>query len=136
MQSHDAPVLGVAVSNSLAGVCSASQDKTLKIWNAQDGKLLSTLDGSDSPLRAVAFLPGTTRILIGDGQGRLARIELPGLQTQAQVELHVPAIRKTSEGTGFGFGGVVSLRIVRDGTLAWSCGSAGDYALWDLKKTR
>jgi WD40 repeat protein len=136
VQAHDAPVLGVAVSKSLAGVCSASQDKTLKMWNAQDGKLLKTIDGFDSPLRAVALLPATARLLVGDAQGRLARIELRGLQMQAQVEPHVPAIRQTSEGTSFGFGGVVSLRLVRDGTLAWSCGSAGDYVVWDLNEDK
>jgi WD40 repeat protein len=132
-EGHSAPVLGIAVSAALRGVCSASQDKTLKIWDMDTGRLLSTLDGFDGPLRTVAFLPGTTRVITGDGQGELTLLDLSGPKALKRVAVHVPAIRKTPEGsTGFGLGGVVSLRVVREGALAWSCGSAGDLVNWDL----
>lgn len=131
---HTAPVLGVAVSTTLSGVCSASQDRTLKLWDMKSGGLLSTVDNFEGPVRAVAFLPGTSRIITGDGQGQLTILDLRGLEVVARMAVHVPAIQKTQEGSGFGFGGVVSLRLVREGELAWSCGSAGDVASLDLAK--
>jgi hypothetical protein len=131
-EAHAAPVLGVAVSTALKGVCSASQDKTLKVWDMDTGRLLSTLDGFEGPLRAVAFVPGTSRVMTGDGQGELMLLDLDGAKVIGRTAAHVPAIRKTPEGTGFGLGGVVSLRIVREGAHAWSCGSAGDVVDWDL----
>lgn len=134
LEGHDAPVLGVAVSAGLSGVCSASQDKSLNIWDIKNRKLLSTISDFDGPVRAVAFLPETTRIITGDAQGGLMLIELLGPEVVARVSAHVPAIRRRPDGTGFGFGGVVSLRVVRAGTLAWSCGSAGDFVLWDLQE--
>ena len=45
-------------------IASASEDKTIRIWDAQNGKMLVTLQHSDH-VTSVAFSPDGTRMVAG-----------------------------------------------------------------------
>lgn len=55
---------------------SASDDLTLKVWNAASGRLRQTLRGQGGPVRSVDFSPGQSRFLMSAGSGGLLAWDL------------------------------------------------------------
>jgi WD40 repeat protein len=60
-------VFSVSWSPDGTKIASGSQDKTIKIWNAQTGQCVSTLSGHNDPVRSVCFSPCGTKIVSGGG---------------------------------------------------------------------
>ncbi|MGD1712426.1 hypothetical protein ACP6PK_03370, partial [Dapis sp. BLCC M172] len=56
LHGHDNSVYGVAFSPDGETIATASDDKTVKLWNRQ-GKLLQTLTGHQNSVRDIAFSP-------------------------------------------------------------------------------
>ena len=52
-------------------IASGSDDKTIKVWNAQTGQFVSTLRGHNDPVRCVCFSPCGTKIVSGGGQSKV-----------------------------------------------------------------
>ena len=48
-------------------VASCSEDKSIKLWNLDDGGLLSTMRGHSEPINSVAFSPDGLTIASGSG---------------------------------------------------------------------
>ncbi|KAF7244504.1 hypothetical protein EYD10_09484, partial [Varanus komodoensis] len=80
---------------------SSSQDRTIKVWRAQDGVLCRTLQGhahwvntmalsTDYVLRTGAFEPAEASINPQDVSGSLAEIKEKALQRYNQVRGHAP----------------------------------------------
>ncbi|MEG4045792.1 AAA-like domain-containing protein, partial [Microcoleus sp. Pol17C2] len=57
LEGHSSWVWSVAFSPDGKTLASASDDKTIKLWNLQSQKLIATLTGHSSPVRSVAFSP-------------------------------------------------------------------------------
>jgi len=62
-------VFSVSWSPDGTKIASGSQDKTIKIWNAQTGQCVSTLSGHNDPVRSVCFSPCGTKIVSAGGLG-------------------------------------------------------------------
>lgn len=52
-------------------LATASEDKTVKIWSAEDGSPVSTYNGFTSAVNTVAFSPDGTRIAAGDDEKKV-----------------------------------------------------------------
>jgi len=52
----------VAFSSDSAWLASASRDNTVKIWDANSGDCLQTLEGHSEHVYSVAFLPSSVKI--------------------------------------------------------------------------
>jgi WD40 repeat protein len=57
LNGHTEPVFGVTFSPDGRWLASASNDKTVKIWNVQTGKAVKTLTGHTDSTHGIAFSP-------------------------------------------------------------------------------
>ena len=77
LQGHRADVTALALDAKAARIVSASEDKTLRIWNAASGVLEATLQGHGEPIRCVAISSDDGLIVSGSNKEirvwRLAR---------------------------------------------------------------
>jgi WD40 repeat protein len=66
LRGHRAPVNSVAYSRDGRRVISASDDETVKVWNAETGKEVLTFRGHNGAVLSAAFSPDGKRALSGD----------------------------------------------------------------------
>ncbi|MEE1119871.1 MAG: hypothetical protein U0K90_08055, partial [Bacteroidales bacterium] len=52
-------------------IISGSNDNTIKIWDANTGQCLQTLEGHSWNVRSVAYSPDATKINSGSGDGTI-----------------------------------------------------------------
>jgi hypothetical protein len=95
LRGHEADVTALAVRGEK--IVSASEDKTLKIWNAATGKLEETLRGHADAIRCVAISPDGKRVFSGSNKSILSwNLEKKsGEVFSAKVELANP--KKTKD---------------------------------------
>jgi WD40 repeat protein len=62
LEGHSGPVNSVAFSHDSTRLASASDDSTVKIWDARSGKCLHTLEGHSGWVSSVAFSHDSTRL--------------------------------------------------------------------------
>lgn len=62
---HSSWVMSVAISPDGQKILSGSQDRTIKMWEAQTGRLLLTLEGHTMIVMSVAFSPNGRRLASG-----------------------------------------------------------------------
>ncbi len=69
----------VAISPDGTKIISGSQDKTIKIWNLDTGKLLDTLKGHFESINSVAISPDGTKIISGSQDKTIKIWSKPGI---------------------------------------------------------
>ena len=68
LSAHAGPILSLAVAPDGTTAYSGGQDKTIRVWNLSDGKLLRTLI-QPAPVTALAVVPGNATVASGGGDG-------------------------------------------------------------------
>src|SRR5262249_14998140 len=63
LRGHTGPVLGVQYSPDGKTIATASQDKTVKVWDPEKGKLLSTLRGHMAWVNSICFSDDGRRLI-------------------------------------------------------------------------
>lgn len=71
LQGHFAPVVSVAFSPDSKFVLTGSEDGTARLWEAQTGKVVTTLFGNKSSVWRVAFSGGGKSIIVVGDETRL-----------------------------------------------------------------
>ena len=65
LEGHQAPVLSVAWSPEGRRLASGSNDRTIRLWEAETGQLLRVLEGHQAPVLSVAWSPEGRRLASG-----------------------------------------------------------------------
>ena len=58
LEGHTSPVRSIAITSDNIKIVSGSDDKTIKVWDLNNGKLLNTLEGHSSEVHSVACRHG------------------------------------------------------------------------------
>jgi WD40 repeat protein/tRNA A-37 threonylcarbamoyl transferase component Bud32 len=111
------PVREIAVRPGGRHLATASWDRTVRIWNAENGEAVHTLTGHSEPVNAVAYSPDG-RWLASASNDQTVRI------WEADTGREMRSLRRHP-------GAVCSVAFSPDGRLLASAGNDGSMRLWD-----
>jgi len=122
LKSHSGWVNGIAVTPDGRGAVSASNDKTLKLWDMETGRVLRTLEGHSAAVLGVAVTPDGKRAVSASRD-----------HTLKVWDLETGRVLRTLEGHP---SDVLSVAVTPDGKRAVS--ASNDYTLkvWDMETGR
>ena len=115
---HSGVVLSVVFSADGAHVLSASDDSSIKLWDAATGALIRTFEGHSGSVRSIVFSPDGTRVLSGSSD-----------QTMKLWDAATGAVLRTFEPHE---NWVRSVAFSADGNYALS-GSGKSAKLWSIE---
>ena len=113
-------VMAVAVTPDGRRAVSGSDDRTLKVWDLEQGALLATLEGHGGWVMAVAVTPDGRRAVSGSDD-----------RTLKVWDLEQGALLATLEGHG---DGVTAVAVTPDGRRAVSGSDDRTLKVWDLEQ--
>jgi WD40 repeat protein len=121
LTGHNKSVLAVAVTLDGERIISASEDKTLKVWNFKSGALLRTLVGHDKAVTAVAVIPHQNEQLIisASKDGTLKVWNLENGEVLQTLVGHNESVN--------------AVAVTPDGQLAISASDDTTLKVWNLK---
>jgi len=122
LEGHSDVVDGVAVTPDGRRAVSASQDKTLKVWDLESGRALCTLEGHSDRVTAVAVTPDGRRAVSASDD-----------QTLKVWDLESGRALRTLEGHA---GSVYGVAVTPDGRRAVSASWDQTLKVWDLESGR
>ena len=115
--AHVGPVLCVAYSYDGAMIATGGQDKTVRIWDAQTGKLVETLAGHSGPVTALAFTPDRITLASGsweDGSVRFWKLRDWSLIRTTAVPGGARALAYTGDSNRLVVGGGSQVAVLLD----------------------
>ena len=120
IDAHDVPLFGLAFSPDGDTVATASQDTTVRLWDAHTGAPVATLTGHTDSVEAVAFSPDG-KLLASVGGDRTLRVH--DLRS-GRVVKQLPTKEKYS---------LNAVAFTPDGKTVATAGVAGTINLWPLE---
>ena len=132
-KKHEDIVWGVAFSRDGKYVASASKDKTIKLWNPEDGKELKTFKGHTDSVYSVAFSPDKKSIVSGSDDNTVKLWDIGDLDAQGKKSDRCPnpTIRENISQTFTGHtDSVVSVVFSKDGAKIVSASKDGTARIW------
>ncbi len=99
-------------------IASASWDKTIKLWNAENGKLIDSLIGHQDGVNSIAFSPDGQTLISGSEDRTIKLWDLTNFQLIKTLTGHTDSIK--------------ALTISPDGKLIASAGYDNTIKLWTL----
>ncbi|MFN6535013.1 MAG: hypothetical protein RM021_001390 [Nostoc sp. EkiNYC01] len=119
LTGHSDSVTAVALTPDGKRVISASDDKTLKLWNLETGEIERTFNGHSGSVTAVAFTPDGKRVISGSID-----------KTLKLWNLETGEIERTFNGHS---GWVNAVALTPDGKRVISASSDKTLKLWNLE---
>ena len=98
---------------------SASEDRTLRLWDLESGQTIRTLEGHTGSVRAVAVTPDGRRAVSASEDRTLRLWDLESGQTIRTLEGHTDSVR--------------AVAVTPDGRRAVSASEDRTLRLWDLE---
>lgn len=120
LSGHTAPIRAIAISPNNQIIASGSDDKTIKLWNFNTGKLLRTLTGHKETISSLAISPDN-QILVSSSI-RENTIKLWNIQTGQLI--------RTLNGHS---AAVTSINLSKDGQTIASASMDKTVRLWNIK---
>ena len=122
LEGHSDAVLGVAVTLDGKRVVSASEDKTLKVWDLETGRALRTLKGHTDEVTGVAVTPDGKRAISRSDDDTLKVWDLESGRALRTLKGHVDRVR--------------GVAVTPDGKQAVSASEDTTLKVWDLESGR
>jgi len=120
---HDYRVNCVGFSPNEQIAASASNDRTVKLWNTDSGAIISTLRLELNRVTHLEFSPDGSRIVIGGDLGRMALIDPSDGVLIARLDRHDHSLRPSPE----------NLQFSEDGTRIVSSSLDNSISVWDAR---
>ncbi len=91
MAGHAGAVLSLAVAPDRLSAYSGGQDKTIRVWNLAEGKMLRTLSGT-TPVTALAIAAGGTTLFSGALDGNIRWLDAADGRERLVLRGHTAAV--------------------------------------------
>ena len=91
MAGHGGPILSLAVAPDGLTAYSGGQDKTIRVWNLAEGKVLRTLNGP-TPVTALAIGSGGTTLFSGAADGAIRWLDAADGHERLVLRGHTAAV--------------------------------------------
>jgi len=117
--AHHGWVRGLAVSQDGQRIATCGNDNLVKIWSAQDGKLVRELSGHPCNVYCVHFVPGSHECVSGDVMGNIYHWKTDDSKPTRtfdvkEIFFHIGDLAP--------FGGIINLTFSPDGSTLTTCG--------------